>query len=121
MKKPLQETLGNLFLLSKVFGLEPELLTWYASQPDRMITINEALREYQINHCLLHRDGWKYQIKTQYQLYVTDKYGIEYVCDINFDKFTAVEQFLQTFLIHESGGEWITRIRLLFSKTSGED
>ncbi|MBC6431933.1 hypothetical protein FM036_14545 [Nostoc sp. HG1] len=121
MKKPLNKIFENFLLLSNDLGLEPELITWYASKSEIATMINEALHEYRTNHSLLYKYGWTYQIKIQYQLYVIDKFGIKYTCDVNFDKLTTLEQFIKTFLIHESGGEWITRNRLLFSKVSGED
>lgn len=121
MTEPLRQVSSCLSPLLKVFELEPALREWYESQEDITPIINEALRQYRTQHCLLEKEGWKYQVKAKYRLHVIAKDRVEYVCDLSFDEFTEAEAFLHRFLVYESGGEWITQNRMVFTNTADED
>jgi hypothetical protein len=121
MTEPLQQALSRLSPLLKVFELDSSLREWYERQGDINTIINEALRQYQTQHCLLEKEGWKYQVKAQYQLHVIAKDKIEYVCDLSFDEFTELEAFLKHFLVYESGGEWVTSNQMAFTPVSELD
>ncbi len=120
MTNPLLDSKSEHCLLKRVFDLDPELLAWYENQSDITTIINSSLRQYRTHHCFLEQAGWRYQIKASYKLYVTDRDGIKYVCDISFDDFTLAHKFLQAFLIHESGGRWVTRNRIIFTNSPGK-
>lgn len=121
MTEPLQRVSSRLSLLLKVFELDSSLREWYERQDDPNAIINEALRQYRHHHCLLEKEGWKYQIKAQYQIRVIAKDKTEYICDLSFDEFTEAETFLQDFLVYESGGEWVTSNEMIFSPINPQD
>ncbi len=121
MTEPLQQAPSRLSPLLKEFELDSSLREWYERQGVINAIINEALRQYQTQHCLLEKEGWKYQIKAQYQLHVIARDKTEYVCDFSFDEFTEAEAFLTEFLVYESGGEWITSNEMAFTPVSKLD
>ena len=121
MTEPSPQASSLLSPLLKVFELDSSLQEWYERQGNINAIINEALRQYQAQHCLLEKEGWKYQVKAQYQLHVIAKDQIQYVCDLSFDEFTEAEAFLKCFLVTESGGEWVTRNQMAFTPVSELD
>jgi hypothetical protein len=79
------------------------------------------LRQYRNHHCLLEKEGWKCQIKAQYQIRVIAKDRTEYICDLSFGEFTKAETFLQDFLVYESSEEWVTSNEMIFSPINPQD